>query len=77
MEEGKEVVRIKAFLRNQSERYINEWLEENVSPEDLIDVKTASVVGNGKIIDRIYVVYKARKKEEDLSEDRSEEFAEY
>ncbi len=77
MEEGKEVVRIKAFLRNQSERYINEWLEENVSPEDLIDVKTASVVGNGKIFDRIYVVYKTRKKEEDLPEDRSEEFAEY
>ena len=54
------MIKIKNFLDNESEAEINDWLAKNVSDENFIDMKVASVVGkNGNIRDRIFVVYKA------------------
>ena len=53
------MIKIKEFLNNEKEDSINEWLDKNVKEEDFIDIKTASVIDeNGKIKDRIVVVYK-------------------
>ena len=54
------MIKIKNFLDNESEAEINDWLAKNVSDENFIDMKVASVVGkNGNIRDRVFVVYKS------------------
>lgn len=54
------MIKIKNFLDNESEAKINDWLAKNVSDENFIDMKVASVVGkNGNIRDRVFVVYKS------------------
>ena len=54
------MIKIKNFLDNESEAEINDWLAKNVSDENFIDMKVASVVGkNGNIRDRVFVIYKS------------------
>ena len=56
------MIKIKNFLDNESEAMINDWLAKNVSEENFIDMKIASVVGrNGNIRDRVFIVFKAEE----------------
>ena len=53
------MIKIKEFLNNEGETFINEWMENNINEDNFIDIKFASVYdGYRTIRDRIIVVYK-------------------
>ena len=53
------MIKIKEFLNNEGEEYINNWMERNINEDNFIDIKFASVYdGYRTIRDRIIIVYK-------------------